>query len=309
MIADSGIDKIKLILNPFFLNDFEAKHIRPDNALTLHRVGNFVFLNIHAEYCNPLYNYRLTIASAIFELIQKKVIVLPLDNPVLTFMFICNHMEYFIMGISQLEFYFDFPKNKVEIEEDAIINGDIIQFNDKDGKPQECYYTNDYTRYERKSRFCVYNKRKKYLHDNHIKKSEIEKQNIEYRIEARLGRENCAYLNIDNLAGNYETIFKKFQSFLAVLFFTHLYNYITVKGKGNTYYTRLVRKAKEGKVKYYNRDRLKKSEPIETEPENGTARKQMQKMILGNYYRDVENERKATGMVENDGGIGGLEQR
>jgi hypothetical protein len=231
---------------------------------------------------------------------QKKVMAFPLDNPALTLMFIANNIDYFILGVSQIEFYFDFPKNKISLDSDAIENGDVIQFIDKDGDPKDTYYSNDYIPNKRISSWIVYNKRVKYLHDNHIKHEKIENQNIEHRIEARLNRENCPYLDINNLVGTYEDIFKRFKPFLAVLFYDYLYDYVTVKEKSNTYYARLIRKAKEGKTKYYNKNRLRKSEPVKEVPKNGTAKKQMQKMILENYYRDVENAKNVNGMAGND---------
>jgi uncharacterized protein YggU (UPF0235/DUF167 family) len=128
--------------------------------------------------------------------------------------------------------------------------------------------------------------------------------NIEDRIECRLNRENCPYLCINNLAGNYEEIFRIFLPFLAVSFYVHFYHFIRVKGRSNTHFTRLARKARERKVQYFNRNRLQKSEKVQKIPENGTARKQMQKMILENYYKSVENIENVNGMAKDDDKMG-----
>lgn len=302
--VNSGIDKIKFILNPFFLNNHIPHHIRADNALTIHRAGIYIFLAIHAEYCNPCFDYQITIAQALFELMQRKVINFPTDYPVFTFLFVLQHFDYFVLGVSQIEFYFDFPKNKVSIDPDAIENGDVIQFANKDGTPTDTFYSNDYIPGKCDSSWIVYNKRLKHIHDNRIKRNKIENMNVEDRIEGRLNRENCSYLDIHNLAGTYEDIFKKFLPFLAVSFYVHLFPFTTVKGRSNTHYGRLVRKAREGKRQYFNRNRLVKSEKVQKIPENGTARKQMQKMILENYYKDMENAKNVNGMAGNDNKMG-----
>jgi hypothetical protein len=231
---------------------------------------------------------------------QKKVIAFPLDNPALTLMFIANNIDYFILGVSQIEFYFDFPKNKISVDSDAVENGDVIRFIDKDGTPTDTFYSNDHIPGKCDSSWIVYNKRLKHIHDNRIRRGKIENMNVEDRIEGRFNRENCHYLCINNLAGTYEDIFKKFLPFLAVSFYVHLFPFITVKGKSNTHYSRLVRKAREGKRQYFNRNRLAKSGKIAKIPENGTAKKQMQKMILENYYGDVENAKNVNEMAGND---------
>jgi len=295
---NAGIDKIKVILNPMFLAKDFPWHLRADNSLTIHRAGTYTFLAIHVEYFNPFFDYRTQIAYAIFELMEKKVILFPMVNPILTFMFILQNIEYFILGISQVEFYYDFPKNKVFVDKDAVENGDIIQYKDLKGNPTETYYSPDNDK--GKSTLCVYNKREKLIKDNRMKHTEIEKMNVENRIEARLGRENCPYLAMDNFSGTFEDIYKRFLPFLGVQYYKFMFDNITVKGKGNTHFTRLVRQAKKGKVQYHNRGRLTKSEPIQELPENGTARKQMQKVILGKYYREVESEEKDSKVGQND---------
>jgi hypothetical protein len=288
----SGIDKIKLILNPVFLNPKMPKHIRSDNALTLHPAGMYTFLAIHAEYCNPMIDYRITISQAIYELMEKEVVLFPHDNCFFTYCFIINNLGYFVFGVSQIEFFFDFPQGKVSANQEAIENGDIKQHKDT-------IYSNDNNS---RNNICVYNRRNKLLHDRHISREKIDMMGVEYRIEARLSRENCPYLDLANLSGNYEDIFKRFLPFLAVLFYNHLYSHVEVKGKANTYWTRLVRNAKKGKTRYIDRGKLKKSEPVQEIPKNGTVRRQIQRQLLGNYYEHVENANIPIEMGEDSDG-------
>jgi hypothetical protein len=302
-MINAGIDKIKLILNTKFLNPEYKGYIRADNKLTLHKEGNYTLLSIHAEYFNPFFDFYTQIAYAIYELIEKGVFNFQIINPALTLMYILQHMYVFISGVSHVEFYHDFPKDKVAIDKDAIENGDIVQYKDKDGNPTDTYYSNDYEAGKRKSSFCVYNKREKLLQDNNIKHDTIDDMNVETRIEARLGRENCPYLDIANFTGTFEDIFKRFQPFLGVLCYNYLFGHVDVKGKRNTHYTRLVRSAQKGKTKYYDRKGLKKFEPITELPndkieldgerdglvENCDMTKEIANNQVETYVDDTEN--------------------
>ena len=166
---------------------------------------------------------------------------------------------------------------KVSINEEAIKNGDIKQY---DGDSRNI--------------FCVYNKRDKLFHDRHISKKEIDDSGVGYRIEARLTRENCPYLTLSNLTGTYEDIFKRFQAFLGVKYFTYLFPYIEVKGKANTHYTRLVRCAKKGKTKFFNRGKLMESEPVKEIPKNNEESEAEKGQLLGKYNQYVANARIST---------------
>jgi hypothetical protein len=297
-MINAGIDKIKLLLNPYILNPEMPKHIRADNALTLHKAGCYTLLAIHAEYYEPLVDYRLKIAQAIYELIEKKVILFPNENPFFTCGFILSYLECFILGVSEVEFFFDFMIGKVSINEEAIKNGDIKQY-DVNGSLTETFYSNDG---DSRNIFCVYNKRDKLLHDRHISKKEIDDSGVGYKIEARLRRENCPYLTLSNLTGTYEDIFKRFQSFLGVKYFTYLFPYIEVKDKANTHHTRLVRCAKKGKTKFFNRGKLMESEPVHEIAKNEEEIEAEKEAVLGKYYQHIENTETPTdtGMDSNE---------
>jgi hypothetical protein len=305
-MINSGIDKVKVLLNPCFLNPLMPWHIRPDNALTLHKHYGKVYLCVHAEYFNPFFDYRISIANAIYELIEKKVIdfLVNRDYAFITQMFIYQFLEWFVLGISQVEIYFDFPEGKVSINPDAIMNGDMTQFVDDDGNPQETFYTGDYIPGKRRSSFCVYNRQEKLIHDRHLNHKDIESMDVEYRIEARLTKENCPFLSLNNLSGNYETIFKKYLPFLAVLFTNHLSSSVTAIGRHNAYYSRLERKALEGKTKYFSNGKLAKSTPTV----NGSdySFEELQMMIFANYPRCMENSKNPIGIGEDDMKNGGL---
>jgi hypothetical protein len=81
----SGIDKIKVILNPCLINKSNQRihtlisqdiknnvlHVDSHNKLILHKSGPFLSLAVHEEWFNPYYDMKMNIATAIFELIKK----------------------------------------------------------------------------------------------------------------------------------------------------------------------------------------------------------------------------------------------
>jgi len=115
--------------------------------------------------------------------------------------------------------------------------------------------------------------------------------NIEYRIEARLTRDNCPYLDLVNLSGTYEDIFIRFKPLLAVLYYRYLYGCVEVIGKSNTYFQRLMREVQKEKLKYFNRNRLRKSESIEYIFENDMEKQLGYTELMEKYYQDMNNEK------------------
>jgi hypothetical protein len=119
-----GIDKVKVVLNPLFIDNsrLRKRHIDPHNRLTLHREGSLFALSIHAEYFNPLADFYLNVASALYELIKEKIILFP-DNPY-TPLFIYNNISWFVLYIQEIEFYFDFKTKNIAIDDEACMESD-----------------------------------------------------------------------------------------------------------------------------------------------------------------------------------------
>jgi hypothetical protein len=80
-----GIDKIKVILQPYLRDFITNKHFESKNKLTLHAAGyfskkyqhwcnNYYYLAIHAEFIDPELPIHVTVAKAIYELIQADVL-------------------------------------------------------------------------------------------------------------------------------------------------------------------------------------------------------------------------------------------
>jgi hypothetical protein len=132
MIPQSGIDVIKLTLSPIFFNANRFnlnRYVDPRRRLTVHRAGMFYTLEIHIEYMDLTQDFHTIIAKAINDLIQKEYFLFPFFDGVIDF--IRNNLNWFVLGISEMEFYFDLMKKSVIVNEDAVEEGRLIQYNEK----------------------------------------------------------------------------------------------------------------------------------------------------------------------------------
>jgi hypothetical protein len=163
-----GIDRIGLILNPLtFKKDNIRNHKDPYNKLTLHRAGQFFVLSIHEEWFNPLVDYQVQIALAIYTLVKEGFYNIP-DTPY-TALFIYYHWKYFFLSVVAVEFFSDFKSDNIEIDEnmlkptidEAREEGGLYRyFNRKNHEYTETYYSPDKNG-SRKSLFIHYDKLKK----------------------------------------------------------------------------------------------------------------------------------------------------
>jgi hypothetical protein len=283
IIPIEGIDKIKVFLNPFLVDYNKlkvAKHIDPQNQLTLHQSGWFTSLAIHAEFFNPMGDYYLTIAMAVHELIKKEIITFP--DCFFTPMFVYRHLDWFVIGVQEVEFYFDIKPDNINVAGDAVENGDLI-------KVDHGYYTRDYKKgkHKRKSIGVIYDKAEKNRHDNHIKHEIIEEYPYKTRLEFRLTNRNCGYLNLKNFRGDYLTIIKHFRVFLAIQYGLYFDNCVKISGRNNKQLGRIEKKSVNAGQRYRGKE-LKKALPIKVaqNARDDEGRIQMQKMFLRQFYRE-----------------------
>jgi hypothetical protein len=86
-----GVDKIKVILQPFLRDFIINKHFESKNKLTLHTAGyyskkyqrwcnNYYYLAIHAEFIDPELDISITVAKAIYELIKNNALHISNDS-------------------------------------------------------------------------------------------------------------------------------------------------------------------------------------------------------------------------------------
>jgi hypothetical protein len=286
------IDKVKMVLNPVFVNNTminKHPHINFNNTLTLHRFGDLVALAIHAEWFNVCLDFRMNISLAVLELIKKEYLFFP--NNWLTLPFIYNNMSWFILYPQELEIAFDLKPKYIQVNEDAIENGDLVQYkNKKAGEITETYYTNDYRTKKRKSIGIIYNKAEKDQHDNKSK-AEWHKQNST-RIEFRLCRNNSEYLNMNNFYGYIDDVIKRYVPLLAIIYTNYFKGNVDIHvPKAYKHLSRIVKKGEENKHRY--RGKLEKTEPIPKRLDN-KAKTQMEIMVK----RAFLEEQKKTGNSE-----------
>jgi hypothetical protein len=158
-----GINKIEVVLHPCLNHGINYKsQIDPDDYLTLHRSitrwGQYC-LSIHEGFINQKISILENIANAIYELVKKEVITIldeistqmdfenycfyrPEEPDVyyidpdakpkkcyyqITRDFIFKHLEYFVGKIIELDIFFDFPGECIEINKNS--NYEIYDLN------------------------------------------------------------------------------------------------------------------------------------------------------------------------------------
>jgi hypothetical protein len=293
-IPIEGIDKIKVTLNPIWLNCHDhLPHVDPHNYLTLHRCGVFASLAIEAEFMNSLMDYYTNIVLAICELIKREIIAFP--NNMFTPYFVLNNLGWFVIGVQEIEFYFDLRPSHIRVNEDAVKNGGLV-------KVENGYYTPDYKKgkTKRKSIGTVYDKGEKNKKDNHIKHSDIDAWPYKTRLEFRLTSRNCGYMSIENLRGPYGEVIKRFTPYLAVQYGLYFKDNIEVTGRENKNLVKIARKSESAGKRYTGKE-LKKTEPVNADKNitNDDARKVMQRVIKTSFYKEKkDNENAAKEVAE-----------
>jgi hypothetical protein len=213
--GNEGIDKIKLKLSRAVVNTENFKHhIDPQNRITLHREGPDRSVSIHNEYIDPKKDCREICANALFELQEKKVIVLPdrinSGNRAKTVENIRSHIDE-IAQVKELELYSDLPRESISIDEEG---NNLIKCFDT------TYYSQDYKndpKHPRKSMIILDDRQKRLREQGNIPRKKIEGQ-PPVRMEFRLTKSNCGFLSMDNLKGNSQKVFRRHTPYLATKF-------------------------------------------------------------------------------------------
>jgi hypothetical protein len=288
------IDKVKVVLWPFFLNrNMVKKHIDPHNHLTLHSFGSMVALAIHAEWINPVLSLQVTIASAIYELIKKGIILFP-DN-VFTLPFIICNLNWFVVYVQELEIAFDIKPANIIVRDESIENGDLVQFVDhKKHEKTNTYYTGDYHQGKRKSIGIIYDKGEKNRHD---KKPVKDRESIyTTRLEFRLCRNNTPYLHIQNLLDIPNKVIKNFMPLLAVIYNNYFADNINMTVPYSYRHLKKIVEGTGGKKQRY-RGNLKKAEPFPNRLDD-KEKHQMKTMLKRAFLKEVEDAKNGKEMTK-----------
>ena len=204
----------------------------------------------------------------------------------ITQQFILNNLGWFIDGVQELEISFDLKPSHIQVKEEAVKNGNMVQYvNQQTGVPTDTYYTDDYNLGKRKSTCIIYDKAEKNKHDRKSK----EEQNTPYktRIEFRLCRNNCEYLNLDNLDGTNDEVIKRYTPLLGTKYKKHLEDNIELHvPKKYKNLKKIVKEADGGKQRY--RGSLKKSEPLPKRKDD-KGKEQMRQMVKQAFLKESNN--------------------
>jgi len=301
MRPHEAIDKIGILLNPLFLiKDCENIRIDKYNRLKIHRAGIFKVLTIKEEFLNPFIDYQMQITFAIYELIKQGIIIFP-DN-IFTPFFIYKYHEYFILNIVSLEFYSSWERDEIEIDEDmaklniddAKENGCLYRYTDKEGNLTETHYSNDKASnsYDR-SGFIYYDKQLLDFMHNQIPHHVILAYGKPMRTEFRLYADNTPWLHWDNLRGTYQEIFDRHVKLLATIYNNYVSGCITVNGKANKNFNKVIKEAEKNNPIRYTGGQLKKRKPIK---EN--KKQEMALNELSRFTSKSENMEKAQSIQE-----------
>jgi hypothetical protein len=244
-----GIDSIDLSFPEYISNYFldMSKQLDPKHGISIYSTkakipqqnGDsaykaFYYLHISGEYINHDLPIKDSIVTAVFQLIQKKILVIhdfyrnfytDISRDLIE-----ENLELFISGIRIMEFCFDFKRGNIVIADDAkILNvsskecNELIEKNVKDRKKclikeDTTYYSYDYKRKaKRKSTLKLYDREKWLLiRNNEYSKKEIKDNPYILRIEFVFKKNsNTSYLTLENLEGNYEQVINRFIPYLA----------------------------------------------------------------------------------------------
>jgi len=246
-----GIDGIDLLIQPYlypYLNN--TKQLDPYKKISIYTtIGKFpnsnggftnkyfYYLHISGEYIDHELPIKFSITRAIAMMFYKGIINI-IDNKdeaelnVINDDIIINHLDYFVTGISGIEFCFDFDSNNISIADDSKVidttdSGFPLFLNNKLKDRQDyliregnsTYYSNDYNK-RRKSTLKLYNRETWLLKKNNEYSEDFIKNNpFKIRIEFVLkNKYNSSYLTFNNLEGNYKDIINKFIPYLAKLY-------------------------------------------------------------------------------------------
>jgi hypothetical protein len=94
----------------------------------------------------------------------------------------------------------------------------------------------------------------------------METQNPE-RLEFRIYAGNSRWLHWDNLKGNYQQIFNRYEEYLATLYNNYVLGCLTVRGKENPNFKKLVKLAERNNcIRFKNKDgKLRRKEVMKNE--------------------------------------------
>jgi len=208
-VPPAGIDTISILIRPDLVKKHSFFHENGNNNASINlRIKRYIdqitkknlqtnyFMDIQAEAINFNWNIRGQIIHYILCLFKSAILGLNNDSDEQFIKDFVNNNFNSFFNLDFIDFYFDIR------EEDAVILGEINQ-----------QYPN--TQYCKDGRIKTYNRQKRLKQKNNLPHELINQILLPRRIEFHLKKRTCPYLHIDNLDGNFNTVFNKHLFFLA----------------------------------------------------------------------------------------------
>jgi hypothetical protein len=224
MVSNEGIDKVAVYLNPCFIDkESYTKFFDPRNYVTAFHYKQIYILYIEAEALDPYRSYTDQIVDYVLLFLDRNLLATYFCNNLLLASQWIKQYNQFLFSICEMEFYFDFKPEEVEIFED---NSFIkIKSNKNDDNEVITYYSNDYKNVKsgnkmkkRKSTLIIYDRKACLKKRKRIKHEIIDNMTHSKRLEIRYTSNNFSYLNFNNLNGTYDDIFNRYLQYLSIAF-------------------------------------------------------------------------------------------
>ena len=200
-----GIDTISIEFFPDYVNEkfwFDKRQISLGVSLEVRKskYKKYYFCHIQAEALN--YDIFWNVIWTVKKLCLRGFLIIYRENESLFNYIIRN--RHSIFRLAELDFYFDFPRNALQIPSEEITG---------DRRFATTVYSKDHKK--RKSLWIMYDRISDLLYRNQLPRDFIENIPFPTRIEIRLCRANCAYLHLDNIKGDFYQIFSRYQAYIA----------------------------------------------------------------------------------------------
>ena len=261
----SGIDKIKILINQSLITEKYIEAVKINNPYTLYpgnnsicleKRGRYYLVILNQEYFNFKMDILTQINNAMVILVQNGFLLMTPEA-------MTGNALAYIVHITEIEFYFDnerkhlwVPSNKSSVNlDEAKEKWWFFQYC-TDGIPTQTYYSNDYmpttpNKAAIPSTITIYDKELRDLSTIVLKKGQtrdlvesmIRNHPWKTRLEFRLSRDNCPYLALQNLNGTYFQILGRYKELLAVLYNRYCYDTIIYDKRSNKELDRIVNKA------------------------------------------------------------------
>lgn len=264
----SGIDKIKLLLNTSAITPKFIDAVRINNPYTLFPRDNKICLEKRGE------SYLLILNQEFFDFRQNILLQI---NMVILYLVHCGYLlqtaysqqNYglpYIVHVTEVEFYFDDERKNLWVKqnhafhniEEARKNNGFFSLTGEHGNPTHTYYSCDYmpatdNKNGVKSTICIYDKEHRDIATIVNQKGLTREQILEQihnhrwkmRLEFRLSRDNCVYLNLQNLNGTYLQVLNRYLELLSILYNRFCREKVYVEINNNPKLKKVVKKADE----------------------------------------------------------------